>query len=108
MPKKNTRSEAVPTLVQERLRAWGACIKKQRITQNIQAKDLCLRTGISDATLRRLEKGDSGAGVGIFLATLMVLGVLDDAAPMLKNTLWEPGSRSRVRPPAQEGADDDF
>ncbi len=108
MPKKNTRSEAVPTLVQERLRAWGACIKKQRISQNIQAKDLCRRTGISDATLRRLEKGDAGAGVGIFLATLMVLGALDLAAPMLDNYLWESGTRSRVRPPANEGDDDDF
>lgn len=108
MPKKTTRSEAVPTLVQERLRAWGACIKKQRIAQNIQAKDLCSRTGISDATLRRLEKGDSGAGVGIFLTTLMVLGVFDDAAPMLANYLWEPGSRNRVRSTAEKDDDLDF
>ena len=108
MPKKILRSEAVPTLVQERLRAWGCCIKKQRVAQNIQAAELCSRMGISDATLRRLEKGDSGAGAGIFLSALLVLGILDQAAPMLDNELWAPGTRNRVRRAAADGNDDDF
>lgn len=107
MPKKILRSEAVPTLVQERLRAWGCCIKKQRIAQKIRANELCSRMGISDATLRRLEKGDPGAGVGIFLSALLVLGILDQAVPLLDNQLWAGVTRSRVRRPATDD-DDDF
>ncbi|MGV8891882.1 MAG: hypothetical protein ACOH2K_02815 [Burkholderiaceae bacterium] len=108
MPKKILRSESVPTLVQERLRVWGSCIKKQRITQKILVKDFCSRMEISDATLRRMEKGDPGAGVGLYLSALLVLGLLDEAAPLLSNHLWTPGSRSRVRVPTQEADNVDF
>jgi transcriptional regulator with XRE-family HTH domain len=108
MPKKILRSERVPTLVQERLRTWGNCIKKQRITQKILAQDLCSRMEISDATLRRLEKGDPGAGVGLYLSALLILGLLDEAAPLLANHLWAPDSRSRVRLSAKEAGDADF
>lgn len=96
MPKKILQAHAVPTLIQERLRMWGSCIKKQRIAQNIRADDLCSRMGISDATLRRLERGDPGAGTGIFLTALLVLGVFDLAAPAMDESLWNANQRSRV------------
>ncbi|MDB5770056.1 MAG: family transcriptional regulator [Burkholderia sp.] len=108
MPKKLLRADAVPTLVLERLRVWGNCIKKQRITQKIRAEDLCSRMGISDATLRRLEKGDPGAGVGIYLSALMILGVLDETAPMPDIALWASNTRSRVRQSGKDGDDDYF
>jgi transcriptional regulator with XRE-family HTH domain len=108
MPKKLLPPEAVPTLVLERLHMWGSCIKKQRIAQKIQANDLCRRMGISDATLRRLERGDPGAGVGIFLCALLVLGVLDQTAPTLDNALWNFPVGSRVRHTKTDGDDVDF
>jgi transcriptional regulator with XRE-family HTH domain len=108
MPRKTLRAEAVPTLVQERLRMWGNCIRQQRITQGILAEDLCSRMEISDATLRRLEKGDPGAGVSLYLSALLILGVLDEAVPVLANHLWVPDSRRRVRIPATEAGDVDF
>lgn len=46
-----------PTLVQERLVEWGRCVNVQRMRQRITATDLCRRLGISEATLRRLERG---------------------------------------------------
>ena len=108
MPKKIARSEKLHTLVQERLRVWGSCIKKQRITQKIAVKDLCARMDISDATLRRLEKGDPGAGVGSYMSALLILGVFDKAVPLLDLHLWTPSARSRVRVALTEGDDDDF
>jgi len=107
MPKKILSASAVPTLVQERLTIWGKCIRKQRITQNLQARDLCSRMGISDATLRRLEKGDPGAGAGIFLSALLVLGILDLTAPVPDEQLWAADTRRRVRhaEPGEHDAD---
>jgi transcriptional regulator with XRE-family HTH domain len=107
MPKKTLPAAAVPTLVQERLHVWGQCIKRQRVSQNIAAADLCARLTISDSTLRRLERGDAGAGAALYLAALMVLGVLDQAAPMLPTPLWAAHARQRVRRPAGD-TDADF
>lgn len=97
MPKKILTSNQTPTFVAERLRIWGSAIKVQRISQNVAASDLCTRMGVSIATLRRLEKGDPGAGAGIYLSALLILGLMDEAAPMLANALWTPGLRSRSK-----------
>ena len=108
MPRKILPASAIPTLVQERLTIWGKCIRKQRITQNVQANDLCSRMGISDATLRRLEKGDPGAGTGIFLTAFLVLGILDMAIPVPDEQLWTSDTRRRVRRTASADHDADF
>lgn len=102
MPKKNLHPDAVPTLIQERLHAWGLVIRKQRALQRIRAVDLCSRMEISEATLRRLERGDAGAGVGLYLMAFQILGVLDELAPMPPSSLWSPDARQRVRVPAKE------
>ena len=108
MPKKILSASAVPTLVQERLTIWGKCIRKQRITQNVQAADLCSRMGISDATLRRLENGDPGAGTGIFLSALLVLGILDLTVPVPDEQIWASDPRRRVRRAVAADHDADF
>src|ERR1700687_3012210 len=98
MPKKLLHSDTLPTLVQERLSTWGRCIHTQRLRQRMTAADLCARMSISEATLRRLERGDSVAGVGAFLSALLILGVLDDATPPLPPSLWSDDSpRRRVK-----------
>lgn len=106
MPKKLLKPESTPSLVLERLKIWGKCIRTQRVTQNILANDLCARMGISDATLRRLEKGDPGASAASYMAALMILGVLDFAAPMPDTRLWSNNPNSRART-ASFGEDDD-
>lgn len=108
MPKKMLPAEAVPTLIQERLQAWGRVIRAQRILQRLRAGDLCARLEISEATLRRLERGDAGAGVGLYLMALQVLGVLDDLAPPPSTALWDGQSRQRVRLSATGSGDDYF
>jgi transcriptional regulator with XRE-family HTH domain len=108
MPKKILQPEAVPTLVQERLRLWGNCIKTQRIVQHIRRTDLCQRMGISDSTLRRLESGDNRPSIGLYFAALYVLGMLDVVVPPLPQQLWASTGRSRVSAPARASDDDDF
>lgn len=109
MPKKNLPAAAVPTLIQERLRVWGMAIRTQRQAQHLRVADLCSRMGISEATLRRLEQGDAGAGAGLYLIAFHILGLLDDVAPAPPGSLWQAdGGKRRVRLPAKEHTDDYF
>lgn len=109
MPKKILQAEAVPTLVQERLRQWGSCIRTQRLVQQLRRTELCERMGISDGTLRRLENGDSRPSIGLYFSALYVLGLLDLVATALPPELWVATGRSRARPrPATVDDDDDF
>jgi transcriptional regulator with XRE-family HTH domain len=113
MPKKLLPSALVPTLVQERLTVWGRCIHVQRLQQRITVADLCHRLGISEPTLRRVERGDPGVGAGAYLNALLVLGIADEATPALRPALWQTAPGRRVRPTQQEkgitsGADDYF
>jgi transcriptional regulator with XRE-family HTH domain len=109
MPKKNLRGDEMPTLVLERLRSWGSCIKTMRLNQKLRAADLCARMKITHPTLRRLENGDAGAGIGHYLNALMILGALDIAAPPLPSYLTDTSkTNNRVRLDNTQDDDDDF
>lgn len=105
MPKKLLAAQSLPTLVQERLVTWGRSIRVQRLCQRLTAADLCTRIGISQATLRRMERGDGGGAAGVYLAALLVLGVMDEAAPPLAPSLWSEAPGNRVRHSRQERGD---
>lgn len=110
MPKKLTTTETWPTLVQERLRIWGGCIRTQRLRQRITVVDLSARLGVSKTTLLRLERGDPGAGAGAYLTALLALGVVDRAAPILPTELWqgEFGQRVKLSQHERRGADVEY
>lgn len=108
MPKKLLDTDTLPTLVQERLNTWGRCIHSQRLRQRITAADLCERMSISEATLRRMERGDPGTGAGSYLTALLILGVIDEASPPLAASLWSDPPKRRVKLSRQEqGGEDD-
>ena len=75
MSKKSYTADEVPSLIAERLQTWGQCIRKQRLTQRIQAVEMCQRLGISHPTLLRLQRGEPGVGVGLYLSAMLMLGV---------------------------------
>lgn len=108
MPRKILRRDAVPTLIEERLQAWGRVIRAQRAQQRLRAADLCARLEISEATLRRLERGDPGAAASLYLMALQVLGMLDELVPAPAVPRSNPPIKQRVRLPAQERKDDYF
>jgi transcriptional regulator with XRE-family HTH domain len=107
MPKKLSKAENWPTLVQDRLAEWGKCINVQRLRQRITVADLSARLGISRTTLLRLEKGDVGAGAGAYLTAFLALGIVDYAVPALPVELWQGDYGQRVKLSLLEkGADD--
>lgn len=109
MPRKRLHGDEVPSLVAERLQTWGTAIRNLRLAQKIRVSDLCARMGITHTTLRRLEKGDPGAGAGLYLSALMVLGALEIAAPLLpEHLLHMPNANRRVRTSHAHAADNDF
>jgi|GEM_PF-685717 len=111
VPKKLSKAETWPSLVLDRLTMWGRCIHAQRVQQRITATDLSQRLGISEATLRRMERGDPGAAVGAYLTALLTLGVADEASPPLAPALWQEPQRLRVKLSQREkgeGADADY
>ncbi len=81
MPRIASDLMPVPTLVLERMRAWGAAIRHQRVAQGLRAVDLCARMGISHPTLMRAERGEPSVSANVYLTALHILGLLDNAAP---------------------------
>lgn len=108
MPKKLTPADAVPSLVEERLRLWGRCIRTQRITQCITTPELAQRMNISRATLQRLERGDAGAAASNYLRAFLVLGILDIMTPVPPQRFWQETGVQRVVHADGRVRDEDF
>jgi transcriptional regulator with XRE-family HTH domain len=108
MPRKMLFDDAVPSLVAERLTVWGRTIRTQRVRQRISAEQLCVRIGISRATLSRLERGDPAVNAAAYMTAFHVLGIVDEAMPPLNPALWSPNETGRVRARREEGDDDYF
>ena len=108
MPKELTPEGAMPSLVEERLRVWGRCIRAQRITQRITTLQLAERMNISRATLQRLERGDVGASTGNYMRAFLVLGILDVVAPVPPQRFWQETEGKRVVHAGGRAHDDDF
>lgn len=97
MPKKSLDTFTLSVQVEARLQEWGLCIRNSRIRQHLRVQDVCERMGIAHTTLRRIERGDPGAGVGLYLTLFHLLGALEQAAPLLPAALLEGSSHHRVR-----------
>jgi transcriptional regulator with XRE-family HTH domain len=108
MPRKMLSPALVPTLVSERLAIWGHAIRTQRVRQRITADQLCVRIGLSRATLSRIERGDAAVNVAGYMSAFLVLGILDQAMPPLPLSLWSPNENGRVKARREEGDDDYF
>lgn len=94
MPKKLPTASTRPVQVDFRLEEWGTAIRNGRLRQRLKAQDVCERVGMTHTTLRRLERGDPGAGVGLYLAVFHLLGMLDHMTPpVAPELLAEPGVR---------------
>lgn len=69
------------------LAALGANIRTARLKRRISVKDFAERTGVSESTVARLEKGDDGVSVGTLTMACLVLGEVDRISDFL-----DPGS----------------
>jgi transcriptional regulator with XRE-family HTH domain len=85
MPGAELQPDYVPKI---RLDFWGRCIRTQRVNQRLKAKDFCRDLGVSEATLRRVEKGDPMVSVISYMRAMGRLGILTRLVPEPPEDLW--------------------
>lgn len=73
---------------QERtLNRLGENIKLARLRRNFTAEQVAERAGIARSTLVKVEKGDAGTSIGIYLKVLFVLGLDQDLVKVAEDDL---------------------
>jgi transcriptional regulator with XRE-family HTH domain len=66
-----------PEEVTFRLDEYGERVRTSRVRRRWSKTDLAERIGVERRTVTRLEQGEPGVGMGVFLAALWVLGLWD-------------------------------
>ena len=59
------------------LKQLGNDLRSARLRRGISVADLAVRAGMSASTITRLEKGDTGVGIGTLSDVLVVFGLVD-------------------------------
>ncbi|MFN5609134.1 MAG: helix-turn-helix domain-containing protein [Holosporales bacterium] len=77
MSKSSRAQQALPSTLPTLLTELGAGIAIARKRRRITLKQMAERMMVSLDTVQRLEKGDSGVGIGIVATALWVLGLQD-------------------------------
>lgn len=73
----------LPSIVVRRtLRKLGADIREARLRRSLPAEVVAQRAFTSRPTLRKIESGDPGVGMGIYAAVLQSLGLLNGLADL--------------------------
>jgi transcriptional regulator with XRE-family HTH domain len=72
----------LPLPVQRALRKLGADLRDARVRRRIKTEVMADRLQVSRPTLRRLERGDAGVGMGTYATALYVLGLVDRLAAL--------------------------
>jgi transcriptional regulator with XRE-family HTH domain len=113
MPRRNVNDEAAPGAVVDAAAELGRNISIARVRRQLREEDLARKAGITRTTLRRVEAGALGTGIGAYVAVLWALGlhhgISELAAPHhdLEGQTLEAARRGeRVRP--ARGLDDEF
>jgi transcriptional regulator with XRE-family HTH domain len=113
MPRIPVSEETAPAKVVAAARRLGKNIRTARTRRRLRQADLATRAGITIQTLRRVERGSLGTGLGAYIAALWAMGLdgplaaLADPAADLEGRTLEAATRGeRVRP--SEGLSSDF
>ena len=65
------------------LERLGLDIRGARLRRGIAIADLAVRSGTSPSSIARLEKGDSGVGIGTLADVLVALGLIERLADLV-------------------------
>ncbi len=75
------KTEAVlSSAVEEQLRRIGRGIQTARMRRRMTQEELAARIDISWHTVRKMERGAPGTGIGVYLKALWVMGLWEDVA----------------------------
>lgn len=113
MPRKKNSDTSIPHEVQNGLKAFGANIRRARIRRRMPIAELAERARLSAPTVRSLEHGMPGVGIGAYASVLWVLGLdsgLRDAAAPERDVVGMAleAARAPTRARRADDLDDDF
>lgn len=113
MPQQNVNREAAPAAVVETVAELGRNIATARRRRRLREVDLAEKAGVSRTTLRRVEAGALGTGIGAYAAVLWAVGlhgsltsVADPQRDLEGQTLEASRRGERMRP--GRGLSDEF
>lgn len=105
--------EAPPFAVERALKTLGSNLRTARIRRRLTLEELAQKLGVSRRILSDVEKGKPSTGIGIYVAALWALDLLDHLSPVADPTRDAEGmalalarGRSKVR--KTEILDNDF
>lgn len=75
----NVTSPLLPA-TEELLKEFGERLRIARLRRRLQAKEVAQRAGMTEVTLRRVERGLPGVTMGAYLAVMQVLQLQEDVA----------------------------
>lgn len=106
-------SQPIPAAARDTLRGLGQGIRTARLRRRWSQALLAEKAGIAGMTLRSLEQGKPGVGLGTYVTVLWALG-LDELMDPLTDPLADPvgialsAGRLGTRVRARRELDDDF
>jgi transcriptional regulator with XRE-family HTH domain len=113
MPRVAVSVDVAPGRVVEAARRLGFNIRTARKRRRLRQTELARRAGITVQTLRRVEAGSLGTGIGAYLAALWAMGLESDIGALASpdtdaegRTLEAARRGKRVRP--EKRLNDDF
>jgi len=76
VPNNHTAIRSLPAEVLDGLRTLGDQVSVARRRRRQTQEEFATRMGVEVRTLRRLESGDPGVGLGVYASALWALGLL--------------------------------
>jgi transcriptional regulator with XRE-family HTH domain len=72
------RSHVVLPRLSKLLKDLGGNIKLARLRRKLSGEMVAERAGVSRTTLQKIERGEGGVAIGLYLQVLLVLGLEED------------------------------
>jgi len=82
MPRIAISADAAPTKVVDAGKRLGAHIRTARKRRRMRQEDLASKAGMTVQTLRRVEAGSLGTGLGAYIAALWAMGLAAQLASL--------------------------
>ncbi len=87
---------ALPSAIEDELRRIGRDLKTARLSRNMSREELGQRLGVSFHTVRAMEEGRPGTGIGTYAHALWIFGLAHTLNPVARPHLDTEGDALRM------------